>query len=410
MLTMRPIAAPAHRPRRPPARARTRRRHWPRRWRASRPRSISSIGRPTCPRTPPAALTRMSSGRRAPTISSTSAGGGLAVRRRRADARVHAVRLREALTPSRVDVGDMDARAAFGKRDGDRLADALRGAGYERDAAVEADVHVSISSWNVSNDSGRRPSSMSWIRRDQPVDRRRRDAGLARRASPMMPICGSTSVLRLRTARSRQMPEWVLAVWRCTRRAPRSLARDSLRAGAGREGRRVESVEADRRDAARRGDRDDLAAERGRTRRSAAGRRNSPTSSRRSARSRTASRHRRACPRDSPRCCRSAPRRARRSRSSACIVARALARSRRRSRRPRPRRGCRTGCCPGPCQSAPKLTKQPMVRSAPTLAAIAISLSPFCAESTKPSGARCGASASSAASVAGAFTASTMRR
>ena len=30
----------------------------------------------------------------------------------------------------------------------------------------------------------------------------------------MMAICASTSVLRLRTARSRQMPEWVLAVCR----------------------------------------------------------------------------------------------------------------------------------------------------------------------------------------------------
>ena len=64
----------------------------------------------------------------------------------------------------------------------------------------------------------------------------------------------------------------------------------------------------------------------------------------------------------------------------------------------------------GPSQSAPKLTKQPMVRSGPTRRAIASSFSPFWAESTKPSAARCGASASSAASVCCAFTARTMRR
>ena len=38
--------------------------------------------------------------------------------------------------------------------------------------------------------------------------------------------------------------------------------------------------------------------------------------------------------------------------------------------------------CPGPCQSAPKLTKQPIVRAGPTFEAIAISFSPFCADST----------------------------
>ena len=64
---------------------------------------------------------------------------------------------------------------------------------------------------------------------------------------------------------------------------------------------------------------------------------------------------------------------------------------------------------PGPSQSAPKLTKQPTVRSAPASRAIVISFKPFCAESTKPSGARWGSSPASAASVACAFTASTMR-
>ena len=64
---------------------------------------------------------------------------------------------------------------------------------------------------------------------------------------------------------------------------------------------------------------------------------------------------------------------------------------------------------PGPCQSALKFTKHPIVRSAPTAAAISISFSPFWAEKTKPSGARWGASIGKAAFVACAFTASTMR-
>src|SRR6185369_7314023 len=92
-------------------------------------------------------------------------------------------------------VGDMHARAARGKSLGDRLADTLRGTGYERDAAIVVDVHVSMRSWNVANDSGRRPSSMSWM---SAVNRS--SAGVATPASrpslPMMPIWGSTSVLR----------------------------------------------------------------------------------------------------------------------------------------------------------------------------------------------------------------------
>ena len=58
-------------------------------------------------------------------------------------------------------------------------ADALGGTGYERDAVVEADVHVSIRAWNVSNDIGRRPSSISWISATRRVERGRRNAGLA---------------------------------------------------------------------------------------------------------------------------------------------------------------------------------------------------------------------------------------
>ena len=63
---------------------------------------------------------------------------------------------------------------------------------------------------------------------------------------------------------------------------------------------------------------------------------------------------------------------------------------------------------PGPSQSAPKLTKQPMVRRAPSARAMANSFRPFCADNTYPPGARWGLSMASAASVACAFTASTM--
>ncbi len=48
--------------------------------------------------------------------------------------------------PSRIEIGDVHTRAAVRQPLGDRLADALCGAGYERDAAIVADVHVSISS------------------------------------------------------------------------------------------------------------------------------------------------------------------------------------------------------------------------------------------------------------------------
>ena len=78
-----------------------------------------------------------------------------------------------------------------------------------------------------------------------------------------------------------------------------------------RESRRVELLEADRRDAARLGDRDDFASKLSNTDEAPRVGEILASWSRRSARSRTASRHRRAYPRDSPRYCRSAPRRAR---------------------------------------------------------------------------------------------------
>ena len=61
-----------------------------------------------------------------------------------------------------VEIGDMHASTRGGKAERDRLADALGGAGYERCAASEGDLHTSISCRRVSNDIGRRPSSMSW--------------------------------------------------------------------------------------------------------------------------------------------------------------------------------------------------------------------------------------------------------
>ena len=96
---------------------------------------------------------------------------------------VNAFACANAFTPAASRSATWTVRAAVLQSDGNRLADALRGAGYERDAAIVADVHVSISSWNVAKDE-RAAAVLDVVdQRDQPVDRGRRDAGLARQAS-----------------------------------------------------------------------------------------------------------------------------------------------------------------------------------------------------------------------------------
>jgi hypothetical protein len=111
-----------------------------------------------------------------------------------------------------IDIGEVHGGAGRDQRGGDGAADALGRAGDEGYAVVEADLHWSISTFSVSKESGRLPSSISWMRETS-----RSSVGVATPASrpslAMMPIWGSTSVLRLRTARSRQMPEWVFALF-----------------------------------------------------------------------------------------------------------------------------------------------------------------------------------------------------
>ena len=110
----------------------------------------------------------------------------------------------------RVEIGEMDARAGVAERRRDGAADALGRAGDDHGAGVKSELHALRSSLKVSSDCRRRPSSTSWI-----SSTRRSSAGVgmpfSRASAPMTPIWASISVRRLRTARSRQMPEWVFA-------------------------------------------------------------------------------------------------------------------------------------------------------------------------------------------------------
>ena len=110
----------------------------------------------------------------------------------------------------RVEIGDMDARAGVAERLRDGAADALGRARDDHGAGVKSELHALRSSLKVSSDCGRRPSSTSWIR---PTRRSSAGVGMpfSRASAPMTPIWASISVRRLRTARSRQMPEWVFA-------------------------------------------------------------------------------------------------------------------------------------------------------------------------------------------------------
>ncbi len=95
---------------------------------------------------------------------------------------------------------------------------------------------AAASASSVSSDCGRRPSSMSWISSTS-----RAVSGVATPASlpsvTTIPSCASTSVRRLRTARSRQMPLCVLADLRlCATRA----SSDAAAASSGADGRYAE--------------------------------------------------------------------------------------------------------------------------------------------------------------------------
>src|SRR5262249_39239495 len=113
---------------------------------------------------------------------------------------------------NRYDIGEVYSRTGICERHCDGAADPLRRTGYECDLSIEADLHASIRTSSVAFDCGRRLSSTSWIRRTS-VSIAGVPTPASRPSAEMIPICGSTSVLRLRTERSRQMPEWVFAVW-----------------------------------------------------------------------------------------------------------------------------------------------------------------------------------------------------
>ena len=258
---------------------------------------------------------------------------------------VNAFACGERIHTRRIEVGDMDLRAALLQSDRDRLADALRGAGYERDAAIVADVHVSISSWNVAKESGRRPSSTSWISATS-----RSIAGVAMPASRAERADDRDLLvdLGLALAHREVAPDARMGLGAVAgvfgKRRDRG-ARPRL-AGAGREGFRIELLEADRRDAARLGDRDHLAPERVEHDEAP---RVGEVLRHRVVVQRGREQHRpvgELAPEIAPDVV-GQHRVGLEQLEQLVHLARALARSCRRSRRPRRRRGCRTGSAPG---------------------------------------------------------------
>ena len=111
-----------------------------------------------------------------------------------------------------VAIGEVHARAGARRKPArDGAADALRRAGDDHDAGVEAEGHAAMRAASVSGRAvAGRPRRRGSVR---PVGRGRASGTpRARPSSATMPTCASTSVRRRRTARSRWMPEWVLAV------------------------------------------------------------------------------------------------------------------------------------------------------------------------------------------------------
>ena len=118
------------------------------------------------------------------------------------DLRCDPLRRGEGLDAVAVGVRCDDGGARRLQRPRDRLADALRRAGDQGRLAVEADQHAASSSSKVERAIGFSPSSMAWISSTS-----RSITGVAtptsRPSRPITQICGSISVRRLRTARSR---------------------------------------------------------------------------------------------------------------------------------------------------------------------------------------------------------------
>ena len=227
-------------------------------------------------------------------------------------------------------------------------------------------MRSSISS-RVDQASGRRPSSMSWIsatRRRGPASRCP-PRGRARRRcrSARRPRCGACA--RRGRARCRNGFSRECAVERRPSHRPSAASGALVRTG--REGGRIEAVEAARRDAARRGHRHHLARRAGARRRECRG--EARASAIEVVGERRAEQHRAVAelaPQVGPDVRRSARRRARRS--AAARACRACARRSLPSSSPTTTAAAvaAAGCGRAPSQSAPKLTKQPIVRASPT--------------------------------------------
>ena len=172
----------------------------------------ASSGLPTCPSTPPALFTRISTRPRDRLTSSTSActASRCVTSTVRTSQRPPA-RCTGARCPRvrRDDVDRPDMRAAFGERHADGASEAMGGAGDDRGLAGEVRRSCCAAHACVDQDlegrEGHRPPALLDV-----VDRVRRDVEspacrtpASRPSSAIVPICGSTSVLRLRTARSR---------------------------------------------------------------------------------------------------------------------------------------------------------------------------------------------------------------
>ena len=216
-------------------------------------------GRPTWPRTPPAQWTRTSMRPASAAIArDEGANGGLVGDVERRDVRAGLLRERRKRAGRRRRVAKTRRRP---QRAHDGAADALRRARDEGDLSGKARAHGASISSRVDQASGRRPSSMSWISATS-----RSSAGVGTPAAwpivATMPICASTSVLRLRTARSRQMPEWLFAEPRLKATMASIEAASAAVVRAGTEGAGIEAVEAAGRHALRGGDRHHFAAER----------------------------------------------------------------------------------------------------------------------------------------------------
>src|SRR5262245_49499442 len=117
--------------------------------------------------------------------------------------------------PSRIDVQDMKLTSALREAFRNDPAETMSRSGDDDDAFVEDYFHVAaagafgiadVNSSRFASASGRVPSSISWI-----IATVRAVSGVAtpsfRPISTIGRICASTSVLRFRMARSRQIPE-----------------------------------------------------------------------------------------------------------------------------------------------------------------------------------------------------------